>query len=362
MRCRTRVRALTFFDGFRGEDGRAWLLTIVRNTCYDWLRKSRRATLLMGAPDEIDTAPDLAPGPEAEQLRKADGRMLQEGLSALPAEYREVLVLRELEGMSYRQIAQVTAGADRNRYVAPGAGAQTAGNAIEGEDQWIAVKQRDCWALYLDDELDLARSLELETHVGSCAACALAMQRQGALKAALAQAPYFTAPESLRRRVTARPANVYRWIALAAGIAAMALALWRVGAGGPSPLDREIVAAHLRIAAGRPLDGRGVYRSAYGKALVRRKTGFLRRRCRILPSVASRWWAAAWTTLDNRTVAALVYKRRQHTVNVLTLARRKRAIVRRGRNGFKGSNWWNGRAMAWSGAPFPTRALRTWKN
>jgi RNA polymerase sigma factor (sigma-70 family) len=102
------VRALTFFDGFRGEDGRAWLLTIIRNTCYDWLRKNRKNLQLAGSPEELASAPDLAPGPEAEQLRNADRRMVQEALDALPAEYREVLVLRELEEMSYKQIARVT--------------------------------------------------------------------------------------------------------------------------------------------------------------------------------------------------------------------------------------------------------------
>jgi RNA polymerase sigma factor (sigma-70 family) len=101
------VRALTFFDGFRGADGKAWLLTIVRNTCYDWLRKHRRLTPL-AAPEELERACDQSPGPEAEQLRLADERMLHEGLAALPAEYREALVLRELEGMPYREIAHVT--------------------------------------------------------------------------------------------------------------------------------------------------------------------------------------------------------------------------------------------------------------
>lgn len=100
------VRALTFFDGFHGVEGRAWLLTIVRHTCYDWLRKHRRATLLTTS-EELERAPDPAPGAEAEQLRRADARMLQDGLDALPAEYREALVLRELEGMPYREIAQV---------------------------------------------------------------------------------------------------------------------------------------------------------------------------------------------------------------------------------------------------------------
>jgi RNA polymerase sigma-70 factor (ECF subfamily) len=102
------LRALTFFDGFHGEDGRAWLLAIVRNTCYDWLRKNRQNLHLRADPDELDTAADTAPDPEACQLRNADRNLVQRGLEALPAEYREVLVLRELEGMSYKQIANVT--------------------------------------------------------------------------------------------------------------------------------------------------------------------------------------------------------------------------------------------------------------
>ncbi|HLK64052.1 MAG TPA: sigma-70 family RNA polymerase sigma factor [Bryobacteraceae bacterium] len=102
------VRALTFFDGFRGEDGRPWLLAIVRNTCYDWLRKNRRYFQMQGEPAELDTTADPGPDPEAIQLRTADRDMVRRGLEALPAEYREVLVLRELEGMSYKQIAQVT--------------------------------------------------------------------------------------------------------------------------------------------------------------------------------------------------------------------------------------------------------------
>jgi len=102
------VRALTFFDSFHGEDGRAWLLAIVRNTCYDWLRKRRRDTLMQGEPEDLDAAADPAPDPEVAQLRTADRELVRQGLEALPAEYREVMVLRELEGMSYKQIAQVT--------------------------------------------------------------------------------------------------------------------------------------------------------------------------------------------------------------------------------------------------------------
>jgi RNA polymerase sigma-70 factor (ECF subfamily) len=97
------VRALTFFDGFHGEDGRAWLLAIVRNTCYDWLRKRSRLVPL----DEIDAPPDGGPGPEAQQLREADRILVRRSIESLPAEYREVIVLREMEGMSYKEIARV---------------------------------------------------------------------------------------------------------------------------------------------------------------------------------------------------------------------------------------------------------------
>jgi RNA polymerase sigma-70 factor (ECF subfamily) len=102
------LRALTFFDSFHGEDGRVWLLAIVRNTCYDWLRKNRPNPHLQGDPEELDTAADPAPDPEVAQLRNADRNMVRQALEALPADYREVLVLRELEGMSYKQIARVT--------------------------------------------------------------------------------------------------------------------------------------------------------------------------------------------------------------------------------------------------------------
>ena len=102
------LRALTFFDGFHGDDGRGWLLTIVRNTCYDFLRKNRRQAEMLGEAEEADSTPDRMPDPEALQLRYASQRLVREGMERLPAEYREVLVLRELEEMSYKQIAHVT--------------------------------------------------------------------------------------------------------------------------------------------------------------------------------------------------------------------------------------------------------------
>lgn len=104
------LRAFTGFDGFRGEDGRAWLLTIVRNTCYTWLRRKsvHEATVVFEEETHSSAALEQQ-DPEILQLRKADADALHHALDQLPAEYREILILRELEGMSYRQIAQITA-------------------------------------------------------------------------------------------------------------------------------------------------------------------------------------------------------------------------------------------------------------
>jgi RNA polymerase sigma factor (sigma-70 family) len=96
------LRALTFFHGFHGDDGRSWLLAIVRNTCYTWLRKNRAQD-----PEPVEELAAELPDPEQQQLRKADAAALQQGLDRLPAEFREVLVLREIEGMSYKQLAGI---------------------------------------------------------------------------------------------------------------------------------------------------------------------------------------------------------------------------------------------------------------
>ncbi len=97
------LRALRFASGFRGGDPRAWILKIVRNTAYTWLDRNRAAD----PPDEFDDAEhaDSGPGIEAEVLRRADAAMLTAALEALPVEFREVVVMRDVEGLSYKEIA-----------------------------------------------------------------------------------------------------------------------------------------------------------------------------------------------------------------------------------------------------------------
>lgn len=107
------LRALRFLDGFRGGDARAWFLTIVRNTGYTWLRRNRPPERDGGSLDEERPGAPL-PGeegaetnPETLLLQRVDAAAVRCALERLPIEFREVIVLREMEGFSYREIADV---------------------------------------------------------------------------------------------------------------------------------------------------------------------------------------------------------------------------------------------------------------
>ena len=101
------LRALRSFEGFRGGDSRAWLLTIVRNSCYTWLQQNGLQELTTVFDEEIHTSQEHSRSPEALLLEKADARLVRDALEELPPEFREAIVLRELEGMSYKEIADV---------------------------------------------------------------------------------------------------------------------------------------------------------------------------------------------------------------------------------------------------------------
>jgi RNA polymerase sigma-70 factor (ECF subfamily) len=101
------LRALKSFDSFRGGDARAWLLTIVRNSCYTWLQQNRLQELTTAFDEEIHTTEEHSRSPEALLLERADARRVKNALEELPPEFREAIVLRELEGMSYKEIARL---------------------------------------------------------------------------------------------------------------------------------------------------------------------------------------------------------------------------------------------------------------
>ena len=107
------LRAFRFFDGFRGENGRAWLLSIVRNTFYTWLEQHRRQG--SSTPfDEESHSMESDPGqpdnnPESILSRADDARRVNQALARLPLEFREAVVLRDLQDLSYKEIAEVAA-------------------------------------------------------------------------------------------------------------------------------------------------------------------------------------------------------------------------------------------------------------
>jgi len=110
------MRALKGIDGYRGGSARAWLLTIVRNTAFSWLARQRSSALVMvGDLADIDEASaantsggaDPQPTPESELIRRADQQTVAAAIAALTLPMREVLVLRDVNGCSYKEIAEV---------------------------------------------------------------------------------------------------------------------------------------------------------------------------------------------------------------------------------------------------------------
>ena len=102
------LRAFKFFEGFHGGNSRSWLLSIVRHTTYTWLQKNRRPELATVFDEEKHDVEDTASNPEVLLLKNADRQEIMKAVEELPVEFREAMILRELEGMSYREIADMT--------------------------------------------------------------------------------------------------------------------------------------------------------------------------------------------------------------------------------------------------------------
>lgn len=114
------ARAFAAIGGYAGGDARAWFLTIVRNTAYSWLARHRphlqlsdddpaAAEALHGAVEIPGFARQPAPDPQAALIAAADAQALHQAVAELPSVFRETLVLREFNGLDYRQIAELTA-------------------------------------------------------------------------------------------------------------------------------------------------------------------------------------------------------------------------------------------------------------
>jgi len=101
------LRAFKFFGGFHGGNSRSWLLSIVRNTAYTWLQKNRKPELATVFDEETHDIEDTSSSPEALLIKNSDHQEVMRAMEQLPVEFREVMVLRELEGMSYKEIAEM---------------------------------------------------------------------------------------------------------------------------------------------------------------------------------------------------------------------------------------------------------------
>jgi RNA polymerase sigma-70 factor (ECF subfamily) len=109
------LRALRFFGGYRGGSGKSWLLAIVRNTAFDWMKANRPSEIVQlidggddGVGIDLENFASNDDDPETALIRTLDRQQLDRMIAELPTEFRECLVLRELEDMSYKEIAHVT--------------------------------------------------------------------------------------------------------------------------------------------------------------------------------------------------------------------------------------------------------------
>jgi RNA polymerase sigma-70 factor (ECF subfamily) len=102
------LRALRFFNDFRGDNARAWLLQIVRNTCYTRMRNKFPQLTNTPFEEDIHSEERESQTPETVAIASADIHLVRHAIQELPLKYREVLILRELEDMSYMEVAKVT--------------------------------------------------------------------------------------------------------------------------------------------------------------------------------------------------------------------------------------------------------------
>jgi RNA polymerase sigma-70 factor (ECF subfamily) len=102
------LRAFRALDGFQGGDSKTWLLVIVRNLCYSFLARRRGSENVIAFEEEQHSDVHASATPEATLLQNTNAEDLRRAIQELPTEFRETLVLREMEELSYRELAEIT--------------------------------------------------------------------------------------------------------------------------------------------------------------------------------------------------------------------------------------------------------------
>lgn len=101
------LRAFKFLDGFHGGNSRAWLLSIVRNASYDWLRANRKNDEAIEFDEELHSPEEIVSESAATETRRTQQQVVRQAIEELPLGFREVTILRELEGLPYKEIADI---------------------------------------------------------------------------------------------------------------------------------------------------------------------------------------------------------------------------------------------------------------
>jgi RNA polymerase sigma-70 factor (ECF subfamily) len=99
------LRAFSAFESFRGQDAKPWLLTIVRNTSMTWLKRNRNVGATIGLEEALEDPVERSPDPEEGLLISCDREQVRQALEQLPLDFREAVILREMEGLSYKEIS-----------------------------------------------------------------------------------------------------------------------------------------------------------------------------------------------------------------------------------------------------------------
>ena len=364
------MRALRFFGGFHGGNARAWLLTIVRNACYDWLRRNRPAE----AHDELDEEVHARFRAEPDR-RGPPGRA---GGSRPPATSSRGVAARVSRGADPPGIRGTVLQGDRrggrgedgNRDVATRPRERRVAAAADrrGREEVSGVTCDDFRRFvdaHLDGELDLVRQAEMDEHLGSCAACSrLAAARRSLGTALRSEELYFRAPARLEQKVRAA-ARQSRSAAPRDSLAHRRRAGSRGGARrrdvplaarvGPLLERSHRAGRRLRaraLADARPSDRRAVVRAAHGPAVVRRQAGLRAARRGSRGGRIRRSSAAGSTTSAGKRVAALVYRRGAHLINLFAwpapAPARETAESESTRDGYNIVRWTRGGTEFWA--------------